>query len=210
MIKKPFALALFAALSTSVLSTVAFAADLAGSYAPPPAYNSAPVSNWSGAYAGIHGGFAAPKLDPFNNSGLAIGGQAGYNVDVGGGVIGGEVEGSYLGDSQVKVNGGELKERHRLAAKVKAGVPLGDTLVYGTTGLAMTNFRDSGSVSGPDGWKPGWILGAGVEQKLNQNLSARVEYNYTATNNVRSFDNGVGSEKDLHDHTVKAGINYHF
>ncbi len=87
---------------------------------------------------------------------------------------------------------------------------MGQTLIYGTTGLAMTNYRDANGISGPDGWKPGYILGVGVEQKINEKLSAKVEYNYTGTPNVRSFANGVGSERDVHDHTITAGVNYHF
>jgi outer membrane immunogenic protein len=213
MTSKSFAVALFATLSaTTAFATAAFAADLAAPYSEPPAYNEPSVSSgWDGAYVGAHGGVAMPKLNPFSsNNGVAAGVQAGYNSTVGRAVVGGEVEASYMGDTEVRVNGGELKERHRLAAKAKVGMPLDQTLIYGTAGLAMTNFRDNGDVSGPDGWKPGYIVGAGVEQKLTSNISARVEYNYTGTPNVRSFNGGVASERDLHDHSVKAGLNYKF
>jgi outer membrane immunogenic protein len=200
------------AMVAGLFTTPVLAADLT-SYSEPPVSNDSvtTTTSWDGAYVGVHGGMASSKINPFSGGkGLAVGGQAGYNADVGGAIVGGEVEASYLGDARVKVDGGSLKERHRLAAKVKAGMPLDQTLIYGTAGLAMTNFRDNGRVSGPDGWKPGFLVGAGVEQQLTSNISARVEYNYVATNGVRSFAGGVDSKKDVHDHTIKAGLNYKF
>jgi outer membrane immunogenic protein len=213
MTKKTLAMALVASIaSVPMFSTLAAAADL--TYSEPAPYNEpalATSNNWDGAYVGGHLGTASRKLNPFDGGkGVAAGIQGGYNADVGGVVVGGEGELSYLGDADVRVNGGNLKERHRLGLKAKAGVPLGQTLIYGTAGLAMTNFRDNGGVSGPDGWKGGYIVGAGIEQKLTDKISAKVEYNYTGTPNVRSFANGVGSETDVHDHTIKAGVNYKF
>lgn len=213
MNKSPLALAFVATLvSTTSFAALASAADLT-SYQAPPSYNE-PVStgsNWTGAYVGAHGGVASRKLDLFSGgNGGIVGLQGGYNADVGGMVVGGEGEVSYLGDTEVKVNGGSLKERHRLAVKGKAGMPLDQTLVYGTAGVAMTNMRDNGAVTGPDGWKPGYIVGAGIEQKLNEKISAKVEYNYTSTPNVRSTVSGVSSEKDVSDHAVRLGLNYKF
>ncbi len=196
----PFA----AALVASLFATPLWAADL-NSYDQPAA------ASWSGAYVGAHGGFASRNLNPFSgDKGLAAGVHAGYNTDLGGAVVGGEVEASYLGDAEVRVDGGKLKERQRLAVKGKVGVPMDQTLIYGTAGLAMTNFRDNGPIAGPDGWKPGYLLGAGVEQKLTSNISARVEYNYAITNDVRTFDRGVESTGNVHDHTLKAGVNLNF
>lgn len=214
MTTKSLALAVFATLSAAPFaSTLATAADLTN-YSEAPAYSepaAASGGTWDGAYVGGHLGTASRHLNPFDGGkGVAAGVQGGYNADVGGMVVGGEGELSYLGDANVRVDGGNLKERHRLGLKAKAGVPLDQTLLYGTAGLAMTNFRDADGVSGPDGWKAGYIVGAGIEQKLNAKISAKVEYNYTGTPNVRSFSNGVGSEKDVHDHTIKAGLNYKF
>ncbi|GGF80155.1 MULTISPECIES: outer membrane protein [Rhizobium] len=211
MNNKPFALALAAVfVSGSVMSVSA--ADLTNSYEP-PAYNepSGPSSDWSGAYVGLNAGTASDKLNPFSSSSEFTGGiHGGYNTEINGVVVGGEAELSHLGDAEVGVRGGTLKERYRVAAKGKVGAPLGNTLVYGTAGVAMTSLRDNGATEGPDGWKPGWLVGAGVEQKITGNLSGRVEYNYTQTNDVRSFRAGTTSEKDIGDHTIKAGVNYRF
>eukprot|EP00913_Durusdinium_trenchii_P021284 g19997.t1 len=207
MTMKPLALALAAFAAGSALSTTVFAADLTSSYEP-PAYSepSAAPTGWTGAYVGLHAGTGSEKISPFSGDKEFMGGvHGGYNTEINGVVVGGEAELSHLGDTEVDVPGGELKERYRIAAKGKVGAPLGSTLVYGTAGLAMTSLRDTSSAEGPDGWKPGWLVGAGVEQKFNDKISGRIEYNYTRTNDVRSFDGVETSESDVSDHTIKAG-----
>lgn len=207
------ALAIIAATFTMpILTAPAFAADLIYSD-PAPAYSeqSIPSGGWSGAYVGLHAGMGSERVNPFSGDKEFMGGvQAGYNAEMGGAVVGGELELSHMGDTEVDVPGGELKERHRVAAKGKVGAPLGDTLVYGTAGVTMTSLRDTSTAEGPDGWKPGWLVGVGVEQKLNEQISGRVEYNYTRTGDVRSFDGTSTSESNVSDHTIKAGLNYKF
>lgn len=211
MAKKPFALALAAAF-VSIPALSVSAADLTSSYEP-PAYNepSASSSDWTGAYAGIHAGTANDDISPFSSGSEFTGGiHGGYNTEINGVVVGGELQLSHLGDTKVDVRGGKLAERQRVAIKGKVGAPLGSTLIYGTAGAAMTNLRDSGGTEGPDGWKPGYVIGAGVEQKITGNLSGRVEYNYTHTSDVRSFDGVRTSESSIGDHTITAGVNYKF
>lgn len=202
-------LALIAAFS----ATPVLAADLT-TYSDPPAYSapsSAAPAGWTGPYVGIHGGMASDTLNPFSgDKDLALGVQAGYNAELGGAIVGGEVELSHMGDTAVDVPGGSLHERHRVAAKARAGGAIGETLVYGTVGLAMTNLRDGPGTAGPDGWKPGVLLGAGAEQQLTDNISARAEYNYVRTNEVRSFNGTTTSQSDITDHTIKLGLNYRF
>lgn len=213
MTKKTLALALAATvLSSPILSMNVWAADLTNSYEA-PSYNE-PVtqsSGWDGAYIGLHAGTSSERSNPFSGDKEFTGGiQGGYNMETNGVVVGGEVELSHLGDVEVNVPGGNLKERYRLAGKGKVGMPLGDTLIYGTGGVAMTSLRDTSSARGPDGWKPGWLLGAGIEHKFNQQISGRVEYNYTRTSDVRSFTSAGTPETDVKDHTIKAGVNYKF
>jgi outer membrane immunogenic protein len=191
-------------------ATPVMAADL-GSYESPPSYNEAPSTSWTGAYVGGHLGAAMPRANPFKGGkGLAVGAQAGYDYDLGSVVIGGEVEATHLGDTREKVPGGSVKERWRAAVKAKAGYKLDQTLVYGTAGLTVTSLRDNGDVTGPDGMKEGYLLGAGIEQRFTSNISGKVEYNYTATDDVRTFHNNTASHTDLSDHVIKGGVNYRF
>jgi outer membrane immunogenic protein len=211
---KPSALAVIAFFAAAPFtSSAVFAADATNGYSEPPVANDsfAPKAGWGGAYVGGDLGMSSRKLNPFSgDKGLVLGVHGGYNMDLDSGVVGGEVEASHLGNVEIRVPGGKIKEQGRVAAKAKAGVGFGQTLVYGTGGVALTSFGDKSGTTGPDGWKPGWVLGAGVEQKLTDNLSARVEYNYTQTNNVRSTTGGVSSRSDVKDQVLKAGVNYRF
>ncbi len=212
---KPFALAMIAAFATTpVVATGALAADLT-SYSEPPSYEEPAATNsgWGGAYVGADLGMSSRKLSPFDgDKGLVVGAHAGYNVDLDSGVVGGEIEASHLGNVKTRVPGGNIREQGRVAAKAKAGIGVNQnqTLVYGTAGVALTSFDDRGGTDGPDGWKPGWLVGAGVEHKLSDNVSARFEYNYARTNDVRSTTAGATSRTDIRDHVLKAGVNYHF
>lgn len=201
----------FAALAlASFAATPALSADL-NSYEAPPAYNEPASTSWTGAYVGGHLGAAMPKANPFKGGkGLALGAQAGYDYDLGSAVVGAEVEGTYLGDTKVRVPNGHLKERWRAAVKAKAGVKLDETLVYGTAGLTATSLRDGAGVTGPDSVKGGYLLGVGAEHRFTQQISGKVEYNYVSTGDVRTFANGTASHTDLSDHVVKGGVNYRF
>lgn len=201
---------LFAAL-TITAATNASAADYTNYPAPDNSYERPAAFQWSGAYFGAHGGIASPKLNPFSGGkGFAAGVQAGYNFQVGPGIIGAELEGSYLGNAEVRVPNGRLEERFRGAAKAKAGLTFDRTFVYGTAGLTMTKYEGGKGVSGPSGWKQGYLLGAGVEQGFAGGLSAKLEYNYVTTNDVTTYSAGGKSKTDLHDHVIKAGLNYRF
>jgi outer membrane immunogenic protein len=199
------------AIAAMVAASPVVAADLTSSYEAPPAYNEPASSSWTGAYAGGHIGAAMPSANPFRDGkGLALGVQGGYNYDLGGAVVGGELEATHLGDTRVSVPNGNLRERWRVAAKAKAGVKMDQTLIYGTAGLTVTSLRDGDNVVGPDGMKEGYLLGAGIEHKFNQQISGKVEYNYVATNDVRTFSGGTTSRTDISDNVVKGGLNYHF
>lgn len=207
-IMKPFALAIAAVSMTSA----AMAADLTNNYAEPPVYNEpARASGWGGAYVGADIGMNGKGVFR-GDKGLALGVHGGYNVDMDSGVLGGELEVSHNGNADLPVPGGVLKNRFRVAAKAKAGVGVNNnqTLLYGTAGVTMSNFKGSNNVSGPDGWKPGYLVGAGIEHKLSNNLSARVEYNYVGTGDVRTTSGGTSSKSDVRDQTVKVGMNYKF
>ncbi|WP_457153261.1 outer membrane protein [Mesorhizobium sp. P5_C1] len=153
------------------LNGSAMAADLA------PAYNDPPAFQWSGAYVGVHGDTAFTGMpNPFaGRNGLSGGIQAGYNQQLGSGVLGAEIEGSYLGGAEHDVEGGKVKEKWRGAAKAKAGVSIDQTLLFETGSVALTKFDKGDKVSSSDGWKLGYLFGAGIEQGLAGGLSTKVE-----------------------------------
>jgi len=202
---------LFAALAMAAANN-ASAADLTTYQAPDAsAYDRPAAFQWSGAYFGAHGGIASPKFNPFaSGKGLTGGLQAGYNFQVGPGIVGAELEGSYLGNNELHVPNGKVEERFRGAAKAKAGLTFDRTLVYGIAGLTMTKFEGGKGVSTSSGWKQGYLVGGGVEQGFGGGLSAKIDYNYVMTNDVSTTTSSGKSKTDLRDHVIKAGLNYRF
>ncbi|NKL96869.1 outer membrane protein [Rhizobium leguminosarum] len=196
----------------------ASAADLADHSVPSaPSYDAPGTFSWAGAYAGLHGGVAASKFNPFNNGRApAVGAQVGYNFQAGSGVFGAELEGSYL-NNEVRVPVGNVESRFRGAAKAKAGLGFDRTFVYGTAGVTTTEFEGhrlvSGSdkwKSGPDSWKHGYLFGGGVEHAFSGGVSAKIEYNYVINNAVPTTSGGISSRSDLNDNVIEAGLNFRF
>ncbi|TGQ64939.1 MAG: porin family protein [Mesorhizobium sp.] len=200
-------------LTASVLAVCllgpAMAADLTT-----PAYTDPPAFQWSGAYVGVHGGTAFTKMpNPFaGRNGWSGGVQAGYNIQTGPAVFGAEIEGSYLGGAEHDVQGGRIKEKWRGAAKAKAkaGMSFDQTLLFGTGGVALTKFDKSDGVTSSDGWKGGYLVGAGIEQGFAGGLSAKVEYDYVRTPDVETTSALGKSKETIGSHELKAGINYRF
>ncbi|WP_164737620.1 outer membrane protein [Rhizobium fabae] len=196
--------------SAVLLSQAAAAADLDNSYVQAP-YPQPTTFDWSGAYVGGHAGVASSRLNPFSNGkGLAAGAQAGYNFQFGSAVLGAELEGTYMGGTDQSVRGGNLDEQWRLAAKAKAGMSLDKTLVYGTAGYTRTKFENGSNVRRGPGWEGGYLVGGGVEQAFGNGLSAKLEYNYVMTPDVKTTTNAGTTRTDIDSHVIKAGINLRF
>ncbi|MCX8569530.1 MULTISPECIES: outer membrane protein [Hyphomicrobiales] len=211
MTKRNLYLVLFAGLAPFAMPVVANAADVASDYYSQQQTSS--VYNWSGIYAGVNGGVASDGFpNPFSSkSGWQFGGQAGVNMQSGMFVYGAEVEGGYAGAKHKLGGGAELKQSWNAAAKVRAGVALDRTLIYGTAGYAVSKFKPKSNVISDSKWDGGYLVGAGVEQAFTDNVSAKVEYNYVNYGDVSAVSTGgIRRSADLASHTVKAGLNYKF
>ncbi|WP_246088623.1 outer membrane protein [Phreatobacter stygius] len=172
----------------------------------------APAFDWSSSYVGLHGGMALSGTpNPFSRrNGFAGGLQLGLLRQFGPAVLGTELEGSYLGRAEHGVPHGALQQTWRIAAKLRGGLSFDRTLVYGTFGYAMTRFNAVGDLTPRGSWQGGILWGGGIEQAFAGGLSARIEYNYVASRNVKSLSPAGISHSDLAGHIVKAGINYRF
>lgn len=177
----------------------------------PQSYQEPQAFSFGGAYVGVHGGVASPSANPFaDGRGVAAGVQAGYNVQVGPGILGAEVEGSYLGDAAQKVRGGTIGEKWRLSAKARAGVAFDETLLYGTAGYAMTKFENGAGVRRGPAWEGGYLVGGGLEHAFAGGLTARMEYNYVMTPGVETTTAAGTHKTDIDSHVIKAGLNLRF
>lgn len=213
MTKRNLFLVLFAGLAPFAMPMAANAADVASDYYAQQQTSDA-AYDWSGIYAGINGGAASSGFpNPFSNkSGWQLGGQVGTNFQSGVMVYGAELEGDYSNGSKYKLGrGAELERTWNGAAKVRAGVSLDRTLVYGTAGYSMAKFKPKGTVISDDKWEGGYMVGGGIEQAFAGGISAKAEYNYVNYGDVTSVvAGGARRSDDLASHSVKMGLNYRF
>jgi outer membrane immunogenic protein len=122
--------------------------------------------------------------------GVVYGAAAGYDVDLGTMVIGGEAE---LTDSQadskydnnfVDYSLGEVDAGRDLYLGARAGFKATPkTLIYAKGGYTNARFNYVGTDGTTETSRhldaDGWRVGAGVEQKLGTNTFAKVEYRYS-------------------------------
>jgi outer membrane immunogenic protein len=215
-------------LATTAL--VAFAGAAAAADLPARAYTKAPVAavspmtDWSGFYAGIMGGYG--WSDRVTLAGIAantgdlrggfVGGTLGYNWQAPGSqvVFGLEVDAAaasirysetFLGTT------GEDKINAFGSVTGRLGYAFANALVYAKGGYGFANNRLAYSgllLNASDSrLHSGWTVGGGLEYMILPSWSAKAEYMYADYGNERYF--GVADLK-ASTHTVKGGINYHF
>ena len=186
----------------------AVAADLprgpAPYYYPPPA-----VYNWTGFYAGLNLGYEWGKVtnSSINPSGIAGGGQIGYNWQIGQFVFGAEadIQASAADDTFASY---KFSNPWFGTVRGRAGYAINNVLLYGTLGLAYGNLDAQLGSLEENKTLVGWTGGLGMEVGFTPNWSAKVEYLYmdlaSRTFSITGVDNG------LHSSYLRLGVNYHF
>ena len=230
-----FALALS---SVAYFAVSARAADLGGKVAPiaaEPIYDAAP-SIWQGLYWGGSLGYGWGTSEHYynrnDNHGTArtdlTGGLAsltlGYNYMVTPRFLLG-VEGDIglmdlSADDKVIFDGHVWKAEFGSlwgTVRARAGVLLGNSLIYGTGGWAISEVNEvgygdaDGQTAHNQDVRSGWVLGAGIEHAFSPGMTAKVEYlhmdfgsydGYSENREHYSFENRI----DL----VRAGVNFKF
>jgi outer membrane immunogenic protein len=90
----------------------------------------------------------------------------------------------------------------------------GNWLPYVTGGLAVGELRAWDSLAGASGddFRAGWTVGAGVETKLTQNWTFKVEYLYVDLGSSQMFNivPGVPETVSFNANIIRAGFNYKF
>lgn len=219
-----------ALLALVALSAPAAAADLGGWQAPAnnsPVFSGVSAAQWTGFYAGINGGFGwgtttnTPAIaggNDNNSNGWTLGGTAGYNVDMGGFVLGGEADLQWanIGYSEPAAGGGTFTATTDLfgTLRARAGVPIGQVMPYGTVGVAYGRGSatiDNAVTTTETANHFGWTAGVGLEAQATSNLSLKAEYLYVdlgsqAYNNITRANRDIGHRFSV----VRAGVNYKF
>lgn len=219
-------IALFALVA---LSAPAMAADLGG-WVPPatqsPIMSGVMATQWTGFYAGVSGGYGwgTTTNDPAlpggtvdnNSSGWLLGAQAGYNMDMGGFVLGAEADLQWanIGYSE-PIAGGTYTARTDMFGtfRARAGVPVGQVMPYATLGGAVgrgTAEIDTGVITSKTVNHFGWTAGVGIEAQATANLSVKAEYLYVDLGSQNYA--GVGANPDVGHRfsVIRAGVNYKF
>lgn len=212
MSRNYFALVTLAGLAASIAS-YAGAADMAAGYEPSGGAEDV-AYDWSGVYAGIQGGVQSKGVpNPFSSrSGWTLGGQVGANLQTGPLVYGGELDGTYSTGADIRLgDGAELEQKMTGLAKLRAGVSLDRTLIYGTAGYGWTKLKPKGTVVSDDQWKGGFVVGAGVEQAFAGRTSLKVEYLMHRLSDVKTtVAGGATRSDDVNSQSLKLGLNYRF
>lgn len=213
-----------------------------------PALSKQPFAwDWSGFYVGLHAGggwgtvdwksadgaFASILTQDFPGSGSSagsiVGGQLGFNHQVGSMVIGGEIDASWSNlDGYAKcATLNAPPDSFTCHTRVDAlgtfagrfGWTSGNLLVYGKTGAAWASEKhdlyrnDTPGVFAGDSARWGYMLGSGFEYAFSPAWSGRFEYNYldfgTAT---IAFADQFGKTSNIEigqrAHLLKMGLNY--
>jgi outer membrane immunogenic protein len=194
-----------------VASGAAVAADLPRGpspyYSPAPAPS--PIYSWAGVYAGVNIGYEWGDVTntPASPSGVAGGGQLGYNWQNGQFVFGGEAD-IQLSAADDTFAPWKFSNPWFGTVRGRLGYAFNNILLYGTVGLAYGDVTAEVGGLKESKTEVGWTGGVGVEVGLNPNWSARLEYlymdlgssTYTLTGTSNAFDASL----------LRLGVNYHF
>jgi outer membrane immunogenic protein len=197
--------------------------------------------NWTGPYIGLYAGadwgdeqwrFSnGARVNP-DFAGTNLGGQAGYNVQVGRTVFG--IEGDY---GWTNAHGGvscpaldfftcEADSNQLGMLTGRLGVTWGRALFYGKAGLAAgevtagTKLNPPTNPFGPivfvptastSNWQWGWTVGGGMEFALTDRWSAKAEYMYydLGSDTFTTFVGDPGTKVDTRGNVVRIGVNLH-
>jgi outer membrane immunogenic protein len=192
---------------------------------------------WTGTYVGLQGGmnWLDVSIDPLGsyalNGGFG-GGHVGFNYQFGTIVAGAEADVNLeTGETSASANGASYGFPNATASahsavtssgsvRARAGIPLGQTLVYATAGYSWTNIEfdakaHSGttSVNYSSGFSfDGLVYGAGAETFITQNITFRLEVLHTdyaaKPLSIRGHYSGV--DFDPSSDAVRAGVSWHF
>lgn len=156
------------------------------------------ADDWTGFYAGLHGGYADGEISVLglsvSDEAAAYGFQLGYNYQTAGNwVFGGEL--SY-GTAEYSVQG-VSDNFDTIRAKFKTGYAMGATMVYGVIGYADIDDGDDNAT--------GITYGVGVGYKATDNIILTGELLRDETDT----DIG-GSDVDVEQTSFLIGASYQF
>eukprot|EP01037_Dinobryon_pediforme_P018857 gene18857-biopygen11486 len=228
---------LLSATALVALSASGFAADLPSRVSPVAA--PLPVFTWTGLYVGGTVGMVSLGTKAHESyssgtevsnvsgsgSGATLGGTIGYNYQIGAAVVGLEADygfasaknthndnhwGNY-GDSSISSMG---------TVRARLGYAFDRTLLFVTGGYAFAQLNNAFGNDYPNpsysysskGTAHGWVLGAGVEHAITNNITVKAEALYADLGKRHGYDGDCGCQTTFKNTvtTVRIGANYKF
>ncbi len=173
-----------------------------------------PPNDWTGFYLGAIGGLAlgtagTNTVGDISADGFDVGGYAGADWQWGNFVIGTEADLVYpFGDG---TSGGVTADPGLNGSlRGRLGVGLDRFLLYGTGGLAATDLELSSPAGSDHNTLWGWTAGAGIESKVLDNVTARIEYRYTDYQDKTFTLGGAPVNSDYTTHAIRGGVGVKF
>lgn len=177
------------------------------------------AAQWQGFYLGAQTGWnsnrgkdkaAGTKL---NSTVFDAGIHAGYNWQMDSTVLGFEVDANLLGLTKKNPKGIYTRSFFTPLAttRLRIGQTFGDSMIYGTGGLSFGIGEHKTGGQKKAKLHPGWVIGAGLEHKLNANWSLRSEYLYHNFGK-KNYKFNTGTRRLSYDdtHSVRLGVSYRF
>jgi outer membrane immunogenic protein len=191
-----------------LLATPARAGDF-----PAPYYNAPPAYaayNWAGPYIGGTFGYewGSVSNNPTHPSGVAGGIEGGFNWQHGNFVYGGEADFSLSGAEDTFAPW-QFSNPWFGTVRGRAGVAVGNVLIYGTAGLAYGELTaDTAGNLSEHHTSFGWVAGVGAEVGFSPHWSAKAEWLYLDFSD-RNFS-VTGTDNGLAANLLRLGVNYRF
>ncbi len=197
------------------MKTVSFA--MLTMFATLPVTGVAHAQNFDGPSVGVQAGWVENKVrNPETDLGLTtidtskdsavIGGFVAYDKEIGKFVIGGEIGASFGTSDTLSSGSGAnqvlLNPKRSFDLTARAGyLVTPETLIYGRGGYANERLNVTTESYSASEDRNGWLIGGGLERKVTDKISARLEYRYS------DLSDGDG----LYDrHQVLTGVTFRF
>ncbi len=199
-----------------VSAAQAFAADAVLAEPAPIVAPEASVYTWSGPYAGGFVGYNFANVDQsggakFDGEGVVGGVYAGYTLQSGGLVYGAEGD---VGASGLTAGGFNVATGVPISSDSTAfgslralvGVAMDPIMLFATGGVAVANKELTLGNASDDQTHVGFTVGAGVQAKVTDNVTSRVEYRYSDFEK-QDYDLGnVTVSSGFDEHSIRAGL----
>jgi outer membrane immunogenic protein len=178
----------------------------------PEAVETVTSGDWEGAYVGGKATYQWGKVKDtkdYDADGFGGGVYAGYNKQDGQIVYGAETDLNFSGIDKT-YDGVKSEQGVNGSLRARIGYDVSPVMVYATGGLAATNLETKDATSSDDKTLLGLTLGAGVETKITESITARTEYRFTNyQSQTYDLDSGA-TERGLKDHQVNVGLGMKF